>query len=59
MALAYASRNGYLAIVKEATYATAPTTGFSFIPVADDVAITLGQKFLANEAIVGSAGDDD
>jgi hypothetical protein len=54
MALAYASRNGYLAIVKEATYATAPTTGFSFIPVADDVAIALGQKFLANEAIVGS-----
>ena len=54
MALAYASRNGYLAIVKETSYATAPTTGFSFIPVADDVAITLGQKFLANEAIVGS-----
>ena len=54
MATAYASRNGYLAIVKEATYGTSPTTGFSFIPVADDVAITLGQKFLANEALVGS-----
>jgi len=54
MALAYASRNGYLGIVKEATYGTAPTTGVSFIPVADDVAITLGQKFLANEALVGS-----
>ena len=54
MALAYASRNGYLAIVKETSYGVSPTTGFSFIPVADDVAITLGQKFLANEAIVGS-----
>jgi hypothetical protein len=54
MALAYASRNGYLGIVKEATYGTTPTTGVSFIPVADDVAITLGQKFLANESLVGS-----
>lgn len=54
MPLAYASRNGYLGIVIEATYGTVPTTGWTFIPVADDVAMTLGQKFLANEALVGS-----
>jgi hypothetical protein len=54
MGLAYASRNGYFGIVKEATYAVAPTTGVSFCPIADDVAITLGQKFLANESLVGS-----
>ena len=55
MALAYASRNGYLALIKEVTYATTPSSGTAyFIPVADDVAITLGQKFLANESLVGS-----
>ena len=55
MALAYASRNGYLALIKEAAYGVTPSTGTAtFIPVADDVALTLGQKFLANEALVGS-----
>ena len=54
MGIAYASKNGYLAIVKETTYATTPTTGWSFLPVAEDVAIALGQKFLANEALTGS-----
>ena len=54
MALAYASRNGYLAIVKETSYAVTPTTGWSYIPMDADVALKLGQKFLANEAIVGS-----
>ena len=55
MGLAYASRNGYLALIKEATYGVTPSTGTpTFIPVAEDVALTLGQKFLANEALVGS-----
>lgn len=55
MALAYASRNGYLGIIAEASYGVTPSEGTPFfIPVADDVAITLGQKFLANESLVGS-----
>jgi len=55
MALAYASRNGYLALIKEVTYGTTPASGTAtFIPVDADVALALGQKFLANEALVGS-----
>ena len=54
MGLAYASRNGYLAVVKETSYGVTPTTGWTFIPVSDDVALALGQKFLANEALIGS-----
>lgn len=55
MGLAYASKQGYFGLIKEVTYGVTPSSGTPlFFPIEDDVAITLGQKFLANEGLVGS-----